>query len=206
MENDITLAGDLSKTVKEPAKDEQGNTVVDAEGNTVMVDVSYPILKGGTETVNYQIGVVIERVGELSKNGDNYVVEPQETYKTRYDTAEAKNNVTNYLNGTNPDSKYLKDEFSAKALDNKNEMEYSYSLPVNNSKNRQNYVYRAFAYLKDYTIDQSATYMYNGTNIPAADLGNHTGAILRVSDPVYFTIYDMASIKDGETYSGGGQS
>ena len=208
MENDITLAGDLSKTVKEQAIDEQGNSVVDDEGNPVMVDKSYPIYQNGN-TINYQIGVVIERVGELSKNAEEkYYVESQATYKAKYDSAEQKNNVETYLTaGNNPDSKYLKDEFSAKALDNKNEMEYSYSLPVNSATTqREKYVYRAFAYLKDYTIDPDATYTFNGTTIAATELGNHTGAILNVSDPVYFTIYDMASIQDGQTYTGGGQS
>lgn len=73
------------------------------------------------------------------------------------------------------DGNYLKSEFTLEELDNKNRINYYYSLPnIKHSDltatTRKNMVYRAYSYLR------------NGS------------ALVMVSEPVYFTIYDIASI------------
>ena len=73
------------------------------------------------------------------------------------------------------DGNYLKSEFTLAELDNKNRINYYYSLPnIKHSDltatTRKNMVYRAYSYLR------------NGS------------ALVMVSEPVYFTIYDIASI------------
>ena len=76
-----------------------------------------------------------------------------------------------------------------KNLDDKNSIEYSYSFAnishtSGTSENptptlRKNKIYRAFSYLYDVTKRKTV-----------------------LSDPIYFTIYDMASITSGEAYTG----
>ena len=121
-------------------------------------------------------------------------------------------------NNTNSGSFLLKEEYSAGALDNKNEIEYSTSIPVISHStgaalDYKNYVYRAYAYLKDYTIAGSQSeYTWNGESISDEDWraissGNHIGSVLEISAPIYFTIYNIASVDNGTPFHDkGGQS
>ena len=140
----------------------------------------------------YQPGFVLEKVAEVGEE-----TKTAQAYKTLYASTENSAFVEYYITGSGSEpegydsTKFLtKSSIKATQLDNKNQMKYSFSLPVrddndlaHDTKGYKNYVYRAYSYLK------------------APD-----GTLLKVSEPVYFTIYDMASVNNGTIYTGGGQS
>lgn len=138
--------------------------------------------KGGVEAA----GFVLEQVAELDKNGDKYVTKSASEYAAAYKDTVNKDNVKTYIAGQTVDGFVNKSTIDLSGLDNKNQTKYSFSI-----KNKaygtleegtaKNYVYRAYSYLK---VE-----------------GN-----IVVSDPVYFTIYDIASIELGQTDAQGGQS
>ena len=147
----------------------------------------------------------------------------QEEYRTQYNSSktesdpEAKTQMDAaiaYINGGSNSNFLLKEEYSAAALDNKNEIEYSNSIPVNNTNHRENKVYRAFAYLRDYNLTGAEIGQFTWDGQPITDeefteitKTDHTGDILEISAPVYFTIKDMASVNPGMPYDDkGGQS
>ncbi len=139
---------------------------------------------GGVEAA----GFVLEQVAELDKEGDKYVTKSASEYAAAYDDTVNKEKVKNYLNNEDQtvDGFVNKSTINLSGLDNKNQTKYSFSI-----KNKaygdlaegtaKNFVYRAYSYLK-------------------------VGSNIVVSDPVYFTIYDMASIELGQTDAQGGQS
>lgn len=152
----------------------------------------------------YQAGILLETVDDLTPNDDGEVVTlSNEDYKAIYEAEEgslttAKSNATTQIESHHGDiateykitrdGKQISYLFAGvadiKNLDDKNSIEYAYSFAnisqSGTSENptptvRKNKVYRAFSYLY-------------------AD-----GKII-ISDPIYFTIYDMASISTGEAY------
>lgn len=152
----------------------------------------------------YQAGILLETVDDLTPNDDGEVVTlSNEDYKAIYEAEEgslttAKNNATTQIESHHGDiateykitrdGKQISYLFAGvadiKNLDDKNSIEYAYSFAnisqSGTSENptptvRKNKVYRAFSYL-----------YADGTII--------------ISDPIYFTIYDMASISTGEAY------
>lgn len=154
---------------------------------------------------NYQSGILFETVDDLTPNSDGEVITlSNEEYKAIYEAGEgalntAKTNATAQIRSHHGDTvateyketrdgKQISYLFAPvadiKNLDDKNSIEYAYSF-ANISQSgtsesitptvRKDKVYRAFAYL-----------YANGTII--------------ISDPIYFTIYDMASITTGNAY------
>ncbi len=135
---------------------------------------------GTIDGVDVKIGFVLERVAELDKVGDKYVTKSQAEYKTAYDNGIDDNKVINYINGATVDNFLLKDNIAFSTLDNKNQMKYSldmknkeFSTLAEPTSPYRNYVYRAYTYTK---------------------IGDDN---VVVSTPVYFTIYDIASIENG---------
>ena len=152
---------------------------------------------------NYKTGIVIESVGDLTPDayGEVTTKTPAE-YKAQYEpdtaaTTTAKNNAIEAIKGVayatlqnGASGNYL---FAGVAdianLDNKNSIEFAYSFAnisqsQGNSENpvpttRKDKVYRAFSYVYDKTANKVV-----------------------ISDAIYFTIYDMASITSGEAYTG----
>ena len=171
-------------------------------------DTQYATYANGT----YYAGIVVERVALLDKNqkGDYYTL-TEEQYKTKYgsevtddklsdieafieNTGTYRESGTVYRDNnekydTNAQGviKYQKSEVDANTLDNKNRMDFYYSISARNHttdfayNHNADYVYRAYSYIKD-----------------------KSGNVVMLSpEPLYFTIYDMASIAnaaDGETY------
>ena len=93
--------------------------------------------------------------------------------------------IEKYKNNTALDSKYLDSAISVAKLDNKNELEYAYSFAnisqsasseYRTETTRKDKLYRAYAYL---------------IHIGGSEDGED---VKMISAPVYFTIYDMASI------------
>lgn len=131
-------------------------------------------------------GLVIEAVGYLNgSNASGFDTTTEYRNETNIATEETKKAaIKSWVEGssTKPNG-CAKSEFDVRALDNKNRIQYYYAL--NNRKldtttgnlldtmqNRYK-VFRAYAYIGD----------VNGSNLKD----------VIVSDPVYFTIYDMAS-------------
>lgn len=151
-----------------------------------LVSYTYQDLQLNTDTTGMNAGVVIETVRDLDTENDEFVTKTQAEYKTSDDDSIDKSAVEAYIeNGTG--SSFLKTEFSVTTLDNKNRKNQYYSLPnisqtTHDETTRKNKLYRAYSYLKD-----------------------SSGNVILISDPIYFTIYDIASIENmaaGASYGG----
>lgn len=142
----------------------------------------------------YKTGLIIETLDELDvdQTGSYYTkannaTEGSDNYKAIYHTLDAdegKDDATamikTYLDSgskTGASGSYMISEVNTATLDNKSRIEYYYTIAnikhTDGSETvRKNYVYRAYSYL------------YNAEN----------KEVLLMSDPTYFTIYDIASI------------
>ena len=121
--------------------------------------------------------------GETTNNFDfdkNYSTD--EKYTGNADTQAAA--ITAWLQGGSKPARCVNSQFDVTALDNKNCKQYYYSLNnrklsdgqlLNTSQNRYQ-VFRAYAYIGDVVANQ-----------------NNVLANVKLSDPVYFTIYDVGS-------------
>ncbi len=153
-------------------------------------DIQYKTYANNT----YMAGLIIEKAAELDvdENGD-YVTKAEDVYHSMYDGVELTDAHTKALkdfiegnaistNDPRGGYKYQKAEFDANKLDNKNRIEYYYSMSVRNhsgdfvDNGAKNYVYRAYSYIKKVS----------------------TNKVELLSKPVYFTIYDMASITNAQ--------
>ena len=135
------------------------------------------------EAVNY-MDYEVDEGGESTKNFDfdkNY----SEVAKFNENENAKKTAIKEWLEGQRSQPEHcVKSEFDVTALDNKNCKQYYYSLNnrklssdgqlLNTSQNRYK-VFRAYAYIGDVVANQ------NGL------------ANVKLSDPVYFTIYDVGS-------------
>jgi|GEM_PF-2946131 fibro-slime domain-containing protein len=137
-------------------------------------------------------GLIIEAVGEMEKDANEKYITSAEHYRTTYGTEispATMTKLTNLINGTSQ-SGFAKSEFDVTSLDNKNRIQYYYSLAnkrhttdteqyelTDDLTNKKKY-FRAYAYIADYS--------------------NGTYSNIQISPtPVYFTIYDMATIENG---------
>ena len=132
-----------------------------------------------------EAGVLIEQVQKLDTDAKGFFITDIAHYSQEYSTT----NAENYLSDQSHTGKFIKDVVTTQ-LDNKNSLEYYYQFAnIKQAKNEtdpdkvpttnKEYLYRAYTYIKD------------GTNTV-------------VSTPVYFTIYDIASIanySESEHYS-----
>ena len=177
---------------------------------------------------------VVDNIKDENNDGkiDSMDILDQEAYRDRYNSkADGTNpeaydqmvNAVNFLDaGTavSSDGPFIvKSTKKASGLDNKNEVEYSSSLPLINhtsgeSTGRNLKVFRAYAYLKDYNLSSTnkSDYTWNGEAISddefaALSSSSHEGKVLQISKPVYFTIFNIASVANGTPFDDkGGQS
>ena len=141
---------------------------------------------------NMKAGLVFETVGNLDTDEYGNYVTNRFTYATNHESDDVntlKENAKTFI-GLNKSSNdtYMRAEFTTyrdttrpaetinknNGLDNKNEIEYYYTMAANGTKERELKYYRVYSYLKD-----------------------ANGDVLAVSDPIYLTIYDIASIQNG---------
>ncbi len=144
----------------------------------------------------YTAGLAIQKVAALESDGTN--VNTSSTYyankygdsltnMTYNGAAFSQASLVDFIKGTPSydDSIGLeRSEFDANKLDNKNRIQYYYSYSVRShsdltDNHNKDYVYRAFAYMKDKNDN-----------------------VTMVSQPLYFTFYDMASIKNAQDGAG----
>lgn len=128
-------------------------------------------------------GMLIERVQELDKDENGDVIADASAYTLSDSGREKASAYVNYKlakQGTPPQGTYVMQAIAKNELDNKNRIQFYYSFanifqystahPVEGvPTTNKDYLYRAYAYL------------YDGDEVV-------------VSEPVYFTIYQMASI------------
>lgn len=137
-------------------------------------------------------GVLFDRVSELDKDASgNYKTKTSKEYAVSFaDEAEtAKTNAKTYINNGAFDGtdsygdghEYMYSNIALSKLDNKNRIEFTKAFPniktTGENTGRKNYIYRAFGYM----IESDGT--------------------VTISEPVYFTFYDIASIENGVTQS-----
>ena len=150
-----------------------------------------------SEQTAVKAGVLIERIEEIpASNGmdGGWTTKTEKEYATKYGTeggkAEALAHIkANFSAETIPEGRqYLNSNITLSKLDNKNRAEYikvfaNVKQPAAGETSltpstRKNYVYRAYSYMIE------------------AD-----GKTVTISNPVYFTIYDIATIADASTQS-----
>ena len=207
--NDIMLRTALSKKITD--------TVGEGE-DAVEVTSFVPYLVNGAD-LHYSGGLVIEKVAAAPDITNTSDIKTQDQYRQEYGYTDALvTAATDFINSGKPnDGNFLLNEtFSAAGFDNKNQFEYSTSF-ANKShtdlspREYKSYVYRAYTYLRDYDGSTATTgnCMVNGSAASADEVNKiktHNGELLKVSKPVYFTIYEMATIENGTTYTGQGES
>ena len=210
--NDIMLRSSLNKKKTVTKKDESGNNIE--------VVTYVPFLLNGAN-IFHSAGVVIERVAEIEdKNQDGKITSDdiltQQEYIGKYGSDNSA--ATAFINSKQSSSGnfLINEAFSTGGFDNKNQYEYSTSFAnrshVNLSETiHKKYVYRAYTYLRDYdgSTATTANCQWGGTSASEADINKikqHNGALIKVSEPVYFTIYQMATVQNGSNEDGGGES
>ncbi len=155
-----------------------------------LISFEYNDLQLNTDNSNtYQYGVVIETLGDVKASMDNWDDEKgatkytQSDYIAKFGSTHNANDVETFIKfGSAGSHTYSKSQKSVKGLDNKNRVDYYHAMALITQKygdenwgkanNKEDYVYRAYSYL------------YNAK----------TGTVLLVSDPLYFTVYDIANI------------
>ena len=142
-------------------------------------------------------GLIIETVGDLRKEDGKYVVDNEAYYKNLYGSTLSdvksgltRNDIEAYIKGGARPVGCDKSEFNATELDNKNRIQYYYSLTNRDHKsgsaddktmpegeyNKNNHkVFRAYAYIRE----------ADNSNITISEV------------PVYFTINEIGSIALG---------
>lgn len=139
----------------------------------------------------YDTGLLLDRIALI--DGDT---KSAAKYAEDYDESDGKAAAETFLRSTfgndtttnaadGQAQEYRKSATAVNKLDNKNRIEKYFGFPnidpaSGKSTGRKNYVYRAYAYMMEATVDE------NGQTI----------LTVKLSDPVYFTFYDMASIED----------
>lgn len=143
----------------------------------------------------YTAGLAIQRVAELDSDGADGKNTNSAHYAELYGDkltnmtyngeAFSQDTLKAFIEGpTNVNVDNTKglerSQFDANKLDNKNRIQYYYSYSVRKhtdltDNGNKNYVYRAFAFMKD-----------------------KSGTVTMVSQPLYFTFYDMASIANAQ--------
>ena len=136
---------------------------------------------------NVKAGVVLVKVAEIE---DKTQVLTNEAYRAQYETnaetiAAHKNEVERILKNDTDGLDFKQSSFALTAIDNKNMMDFAYSYanldqadPAHPATTHKNYVYRAYSYITYEDENHNTQYV--------------------ISDPAYFTFYDIASIAVGE--------
>ena len=123
-------------------------------------------------------GILFESAGDLDVDAATGAYITDSAHYSAKDDADAvtaaKAEASTFLNSHDSSGdKYLLSIKKASTMDNKNQVEYAYTIAGNNELHRELKYYRVYAFLK-----------------------TSTGEIT-ISDPIYLTIYDVASIQNG---------
>lgn len=125
------------------------------------------------DSLKVQAGVLIQRL-DLDKNDTTGYITDLNHYANKYNEADleqAKNDAIKKITTGTSDIKSVKQQINNSRLDNKNRLQYY--TRFNNVVDNSNYVFRLYTYIQ-YTDA-------NGKQV------------VELSDPVYFTFYDIAN-------------
>ena len=154
---------------------------------------------------NIHTYMVIERVDELPVllDGDNnpvldsHDVKMKDTSETKINSMiagvsnDGKANLKNYILNNSAEGRiYIKSEIAKKDLDNKNCIEYYYNFANRKQEDKTQPNDQIIPYLSDYTTVRN--YLFRAYAV----ITNGTQEGTAVSDPAYFTVYDIASIEN----------
>ena len=122
-------------------------------------------------------GILFESAGDLDVDAATGAYITDSAHYSAKDASAvtaAKAEASTFLSSNDSSGgKYLLSIKNASTMDNKNQVEYAYTIAGNNELHRELKYYRVYAFLK-----------------------TSTGEIT-ISDPIYLTIYDVASIQNG---------
>lgn len=124
------------------------------------------------DSLKVQAGVLIQRL-DLDKNDTTGYITDLNHYANKYNEADleqAKNDAIKKITTGTSDIKSVKQQINNSRLDNKNRLQYY--TRFNNVVDNSNYVFRLYTYIQ-----------YTDAN----------GKQVELSDPVYFTFYDIAN-------------
>ncbi|MBQ9680082.1 MAG: hypothetical protein IJV48_05320 [Ruminococcus sp.] len=137
-------------------------------------------------------GLIIEAVGTMEyKAGTEEYETSAEYYRNKYGTTISEatmTKLTSLINDTSQ-SGFAKSEFDVTSLDNKNRIQYYYSL-ANKRHTESTTQY-------ELTDDLTNKYKYFRAYAYIYDVNDKANTIHISPTPVYFTIYDMATIENG---------
>ena len=137
----------------------------------------------------YKTGIILQPIANAEHKSAAQLADEYKNSKG-LDEATAAIKLYNTDHATSDPTDYLLSYCSVKELDNRNGIEYYYGIAnVNQTVNsnsdtyteetvRRNYGYRAYSFIKK---------------------GTGTSAEVTISEPVYFTIYDIATIANGSS-------
>lgn len=171
-------------SISDPDRQRQGDRIYTdflISANTVIKDDNNnPVELNTLDKGTWTAGLVIQRVGRMEpdSNSDGYLVEDESVYKERYADSINLTTVENIARaaGSAAPRGYLVSEFDAADFNNKNRINYYYSMPNRDHSSLetspyQYQVYCAYAYLR--SADRETVY---------------------VSEvPVFFTIYEIGN-------------
>ena len=154
---------------------------------------------------NIHTYMVIERVDELpdlldGENNpvlDSHDVKMKDTSETKINSMiagvsnDGKANLKNYILNNSAEGRiYIKSEIAKKDLDNKNCIEYYYNFANRKQEDKTQPNDQIIPYLSDYTTVRN--YLFRAYAV----ITDGTQEGTAVSDPAYFTVYDIASIEN----------
>lgn len=162
------------------------------------------ILKEDYASNQMQCGLVIEGVGQLEKDGDQYVVKTDTEYAGNSTYAGLTvEQVKNYLTtGTSVGKNLGRSKIDVTQLDNKNRIQYYYGINAFQPKSASATAPEGEILNVD-TVSTNKTMVYKAY----AYIGNGTANADTLTDvvvsptPVYFTIYNDANVKPGQSLS-----
>lgn len=140
------------------------------------------LLNNAEENQGVETGLIIQKAGSLPKTGEvtHYNDDSYKTKLSELKGLENADSITNFIsNGTQPENAAcVKLEINKESLDNKNRIEYFYSLSnmslIDGSPTQiRDYIYRAYSYIITTESDGSRK--------------------ITLSDPVYFNVYATAT-------------
>lgn len=143
----------------------------------------------------YKCGVVVEAAGTLTEDSQHegeYIVESEATYASNFAEGVDKTKISNYIkSGTG--SGMMKSEFDATQLDDKNRLKYYVGFNNRSPQaagNDENPAELPDTYMSTTTrVLRAYSYIYKVGDLEST---------IQISDPTYFTIYGIGSVKDGK--------
>ena len=160
--------------------------------NNIAGNVTLRDLPAGSK----KAGLIIQAVDYMDKDADGKYITSAEHYRKDKGTnidSDTQTKLNSLITG-NAESGFAKSEFDVRELDNKNRIQYYYSLA------NKSHTTDTSKYVLDDTLQNK--YKYFRAYAYIADYNSGSYSHIQISPtPVYFTIYDMATIENGTFFN-----